>query len=1040
VFLSDTAIKRPVLTTVIIASIIVFGVVSFGSIGIDLFPRIEFPVVTILSVLPAADPETVETTVTDVIEEAVATVSGIKHLRSTSADSISQVVVEFELDKPVDVAYQEILAKLGTVRSELPDDLEDPIVEKFDIDAAPIMAVVISGDMSIRELTRLADRTVKERLQRVPNVGQAKLVGGRERQIWIWLDRGKLEGYGLAVQDVESALRSAHIEYPGGRVETGPREYAVKTKAEFESAEEFADMVVAYRGGAPVRTRDLGWVEDGLEDERSLARLDGQRAISILVRRQSGTNTVAVAQGVKAEVERLREELAPQGVSLEIAQDLSVFIEHSIAEVQFHLAFGGLLAVLIVWLFLRDFRITLISAIAIPTSVIGTFTFMNSMDFTMNTITMLALSLSIGLLIDDAIVVIENIFRHVEEGKSPREAAAFATNEIGLAVIAITMTIVAVFLPVAFMSGLVGRFFYQFGLTVTVAVLISLFVALTLTPMLSSRWLKESTASSHGIVFRLITRVLDGIDRAYETLLRTALRGRPVVVLIAVLVFAGSIYLSRGIRTEFIPVEDQSEFNIKVQAPLGASLRATDSILEEIRRRVEGQSWLDYTFATVGADELQRVNEGTLYVKMVDMGERSIHQTEAIESVRTLLADIRGAKVSVEVVPRVSGGGRGSADIQMEIRGPDLAQLEAITASIMEKMRASEGYVDVDTTYETGKPELNVYVNRDRAADLGVSPFAIASTVKALIGGNDVSKLRSEGDRYDVSVRLMEKYRDGPEDIAELTVRNDRGQLLALRNVASIREESAAVQIQHYSRTRQITVLANLEPDRKVLGEAIPEMTRFVAEAQLPAGYTYGFAGMADIMQEAFGALVSALLLAVLMVYMVLAAQFEDFVHPFTIMLSLPLAAVGALGALIVLSMTVSIFTMIGFIMLMGLVTKNAILLIDYTNTLRHRDGMERNAAVVDAGRTRLRPILMTTLAMVFGMLPIALGTGAGSESRAPMAAAVIGGLVASTLLTLVVVPVVYTYLDDVGHPATWRIWGLSRRWRRQTDASGNAN
>ncbi|RMF93679.1 MAG: efflux RND transporter permease subunit [Nitrospinota bacterium] len=1030
--LSEIAIKRPVFATMVIGAILVFGIVSLRAIGVDLFPRVEFPTITIVSVLPGADPETVESTVTDVIEEAVSTISGIKQLRSTSADSVSQVIVEFELEKDIDIAYQEIQAKLGTIRSELPDDLEEPVVEKFDIDAAPIMAVVVAGKMPIRELTRLADKVVKERLQRVPHVGQVKLVGGRERKIWLWLDRNKLEGYGLTVQDVEQALRTEHVEYPGGRVETGPREYVVKTKAEFSSATQFANMVVAYRNGTPVRVRDLGWVEDGLEEERSLARLNDTRAVALLVRRQSGTNTVAVAHAVKAEVERLRQELAPRGIRLEIAQDQSIFIERSVEEVQFHLLYGGGLAVLIVFFFLRNLRSTFISSLVLPTSVIGTFTLMYALGFTQNMMTLLALSLAIGLLIDDAIVVQENIMRHVEEGMPARQAASFATREIALAVLATTLSVVAVFVPVAFMQGIVGRFFYQFGLTVTFAVLISMFVSFTLDPMLSSRLLRKP---KRGGLYRLSERFFLAVEQAYERLLAVALRWRWGVILLALATFLASGYLGRFLRTEFIPVEDQSEFNIKVKAPLGASLQTTDAILERIRQRLAGQPWLDYTFATIGADELQRVNEGTLYVKMVEKEHRSTSQLEAMAWVREQVADIREAKVSVEVVPRVAGGGRKWADVQLELRGPDLDRLEAMATSIMEKMRAAGGYVDIDTTYEKGKPELNVYVKRDRAADLGVSPWAIAATVKALIGGDDVSKFKAGGDRYDVSVRLQERYRNRPEDLQFLTVRGRNGALVNLRNVAWIREESGPVQIDRYNRTRQITILANLQQEEKVLGEAVAELTRFVREEGLPPGYSFGFAGFAEEMEESFRNLIFALLLAVIMIYMVLASQFESFIHPLTIMLSVPLSVVGALGALVVTGMTVSIFTMIGMIMLMGLVTKNGILLVDFINTLRTRDQMTREAAIRKAGPIRLRPILMTTFAMIFGMLPIALGTGAGSEARAPMAVAVIGGLTTSTLLTLVVVPVVYTLLDDLRHPQDWQIW---KRWQQKKGENNN--
>ncbi|MCG3136069.1 MAG: Multidrug resistance protein MdtB [Planctomycetes bacterium] len=1009
--LSDTAIKRPVFATMVIAAIIVFGLVSFRSLGIDLFPRVEFPVITIVSVLPGADPETVETTVTDPIEEAVSTISSIKTLRSTSADSVSQVVVEFELSKNVDVAYQEVQAKLGTVRSELPEDLEDPSVEKFDVDSAPILALIVGGELPIRELTRVADKQIKERLQRIPDVGQVRIVGGRDRQIWITLDRRRLEGHGLSVQDVEEALRREHVEAPGGRVETGPLEYVVKTKAEFSSAAEIEGMLVAYRAGAPIRIRDVGAVEDGLEEERSLARLDGERAVSLLVRRQSGTNTVEVARAVKAEIARLREEFAPQGVRLEIAQDLSTFIEHSVAEVQFHLVFGGLLAVLVVFVFLRNLRSTFIASLVLPTSVVGTFTLMNAMGFTQNMMTLLALSLAIGLLIDDAIVVQENIMRHVEAGQPAREAASRATSEIAMAVLATTLSVVAVFVPVAFMGGIVGRFFFQFGLTVAFSVLVSMFVSFTLDPMLSSRILRKP---KHSKLLELSEKPFRALERLYERTLAVCLRWRWLVVLVAFVAFAGSGLLAGKLRTEFIPLEDQSEFNVKVRAPLGASVDRTDAILERIRAEVAGQPWVQYAFTTVGSDELQRVNEGNLYVRMTEKDQRTISQTDAMVWTRGRVASISDARVSVEIVPRISGGGRKWADVQLELRGTDLATLDQIAGRVMDRMRKAEGYADVDSTYETGRPEVNVYVQRDRAADLGVSPRDVASTVKAMVGGDDVAKFKAEGDRYDITVRLQEPYRSRPEDLDVLTVRGRAGELIRLDNVARVREESGPVQIDRFNRSRQITVLANLVREKKVLGEAVAELTSVVREVGLPPGYTFGFAGQADTMKESFGYLLFAIGLAVVIVYMVLASQFESFVHPFTIMLSVPLSIVGAFGALVLTDMTMSIFTMIGVILLMGLVTKNGILLVDFTNHLRREEGLDRDTALLRAGPIRLRPILMTTLAMIFGMLPIALGTGAGSESRSPMAVAVIGGLITSTLLTLVVVPVVYTLLDDL--------------------------
>lgn len=1022
--LSDVAIKRPVFISMTIAAIVILGIVSLRNLGIDLFPRVEFPVITIISVLPAADPETVETTVTDIIEEAVSTIAAIKHLRSTSSEGVSQVVIEFNLNKDIDVAYQEVQAKLAGVRSELPLDLEEPVVEKLDVDAAPIMAVVVSGDKPIRELTRLTDDVIKERLQRVPDVGQVKLVGGRDRQFWVWIDPSRLVGHYLSVLDVTRALQAEHVEQPGGRVETGATEYVVRTKAEFQSAEQLANMVVAFREGAPVRVRDIGRVEDGLEEERSLARLNGERAIALLVRRQSGTNTVKVADAVKAEVATLQSELSSERISMEIAQDQSIFINNSVHEVQFHLWFGGGLAILIVWVFLRNLRSTFISALVIPTSIIGTFILMNALGFTQNMMTLLALTLSIGLLIDDSIVVQENIMRHIEEGMPRRKAASYATREITLAVLATTLAVMAVFVPVAFMEGQVGRFFYQFGLTVTFAVAISLYVAFTLDPMLSSRILRKP---KHGLLFSLSERALGALDTGYGHFLRGALRVRWLVVLLAIGIFVGTGMMAKGLRSEFIPLEDQSEFNIKVKAPLGSSIYTTDLLLETIRERVAGEPWVDYLFTTIGTDELQRVNEGGVYVKMKPKAERELSQADAMTWARERLADIKDAKVSVEIVPRFSGGGRKWADLQMEIRGPDLEVLDSVAARVIERMRASEGYVDIDTTYEKNKPEANFYIDRDAAADIGVTSQDLASTIMALVGGVDVAKFRAEGNRYDISVRLDAPYRATPETLPFLTLRTQKGELVRLQNVATLRTETGPVQIDRYNRARQITVLANLQRDKKVLGEAVQELSSGVDEMDVPPGYTFGFAGMADTMAEGFASLLLALFLSVAFIYMVLAAQFESFVHPFTIMLSIPLSITGAIGALILADMTVSIYTMIGIIMLMGLVTKNGILLVDYINTLRRRDGLERNQAVVTAGPVRLRPIIMTSLAIIFGMLPIALGHGEGAESRAPMAMAVIGGLTVSTLLTLVVVPVAYTLLDDLARGLGW----IVRRGRR---------
>lgn len=988
----------------------IFGVIAFKEIGVDLFPRIEFPVIAVVSTLPGADPETMERTVTEPLEEAISSISSIKNLRSTSAEGISQVVVEFELEKNVDVAYQEVQAKLGTVRRQLPDDLKEIILEKFDIDAAPIMAIVVGGTQPIQTISRIADKLIKDRLQQIPGVGQIKLIGKQERNIWIYLDPYKLDGFNATVDDVTRALKTQHLDFPGGRIETNGKEFSIKTKAEVAESADLARMVIAYRNNYPVAIADVGTVVDGVEEQRALARLDGQQAVALLVRRQSGTNTVTVAHAVRDELAKLQSELAPQGISLQVAQDLSVYIEHSIGEIQFHLVFGGLLAVLIVFIFLWNFRITMISALAIPISVIATFIFMQAMGFTMNNMTMLALSLSIGILIDDAIVVVENIYRHFKKGKDAMEAARFGTAEIGLAAFCITMSIVAVFVPVAFMKGIVGRFFYQFGLTVTFAVLISLFVAFTLTPMLSSRLLKRSEEK-----INFMGRLLHAVDQFYVAMLKLALRFRKTTICVAVGLLMTALVFSRFIRAEFVPVEDQSEFFVKVRTPLGSSLATTDQTLEKVRARLQERDWLIYTFATIGGDSFGKVNEGVVYVKMKGKEERTLSQNDAMAWTREQLADLPDASVRIEPVPRIGGGGGKIAALQLDVKGADLKEIEQISQGLVSYLKDRGGYVDLDMSYEKGKPEVEIHIKRDRAAAMGVSPAAIAQLVRPLVGGADINKFRDAGNRYNISVRLHEDFRRNIDDLHALSVRSASNELIRLSNVVEMKELQGPVQIDRHNRFRMISVFANFQEGKKVLGEAMEDVNGYISGLQLPVGYSMKFSGNAENMKESFQNLLFALMLAVVIVYMVLASQFESFSQPLIIMLSLPFSLIGSLGILVLTQMTLSIFTIIGIIMLMGLVTKNAILLIDYINTLRLRDGLSKEDAILQAGPTRLHPILMTTLAMIFGMLPIALDTGAGSESRAPMAMAIIGGLITSMFLTLLVVPVSYSLAEDVG-------------------------
>jgi HAE1 family hydrophobic/amphiphilic exporter-1 len=1015
-FISAVAIRRPMLTSMAILAVVVFGIVSLWGLGVDLTPKVDFPVVSIVSKLPGADPETIERQMSDPMEAAVNSLSGIKTLRSTSAEGYSLITVEFELEKNIDVAYQEVQARINSIRSQLPVDMQDPVIEKFDFDAAPILTLVVYGNLGDRELYRIADKQVKERLQRIRNVGDVKLVGGRDRKLWLWLDPQRMKEHNLTVQDVRGALVRQHVETPGGRIEDGRTELVTRTKAEFQSAAELDELVLASTGGGMIRLKDVGRAEDGLEELRSYSQRGDKPGIALQIQRQSGTNTVQVAKDVKAEIDKIRSELAPSGVGLDITIDLSTYIERSVDEVYHHLIVGGCLAVLTVLLFLLNFRSTFISALVLPTSVLATFIFLAAMGFTLNMMTLMALTLAIGLLIDDAIVVQENIMRHVQAGKPASWAAEFATREIGLAVMATSFSVVAVFLPTAYTKGIVGRFFFPFGMTISFAVLISMLVSFTLDPMLSSRLLRKR--STMNPVFRALEAAFKKAEGAYGVMLGWCLANRWKVVALAVALFAGAMTLGMFVKAEFQPNEDRSEFDIMVKAPLGASIDQTRGVMEDIRRRLAGVPEVAYTFYSIGAGDTGKVNEGTMFVKLLPKEDRQKArqrgQEAMMEYARQKVADIPRVRTSVQQTNEMGGnsGWRATA-IQYELCGPDLDVLDRIVKGHQERMRKDGGFTDIDSTYEAGRPEISIFPNRDRATQLGVSPKDIADTVAAAIGGANIAKFRSGSDRYDIAVRFLESGRNDPQRILELAVPSTKSGNIEIRNVAAVAPSAVPVEINRYNRQRSITLLANL-PKGGTLDEASKRIESYTHDISLPAGFHASWTGQTQMMQESFANMGFTMILSVLVIYMVLAAQFESPVHPLTIMLSLPLAFVGALVALLIFGQTVNIFTIMAFIFLLGLVTKNAILLIDYTNTLRNRDGLPRDEALRRAGPIRLRPILMTTVAMIFGMAPAAVGTGSGSESRQPMAIAIIGGLVSSTMLTLLVVPVVYSLLDPL--------------------------
>jgi len=1008
--IAQVSIERPVLASMMTLAMVVFGLASYRQIGINLFPDVDFPIVTVTVPYEGADPKTVETEVTDKIEEAVNTISGIKTLRSESSDGLSQVFIEFHLEEKADIVSQEVRDKVASIRGDLPRDIESPIIEKFDPDSAPILSLVLAGPASIGQLTWQADEVIKPRIEGVTGVGNVRLVGDREREVRIWLRVDQLRARQLTAQDVIDRLRDENTEPPGGRVETRDREVIVKTKGRIQKVEDFENLIVAMHGRAPVRLRDVAWVEDGLEDERSLAQLNGQRAVSLLVRRQSGSNTLAVANAVKQRVAQIQGQL-PEGYRLTIAQDLSRFIQQSYDEARYELLRGSLLAVVVIVLFLRSFRGSFIVAIVIPTTVISTITFMALMDFSLNMMSMLALTISVGMVIDDTIVVLENTYRHMQEGRPRLEAARVAIAEIGFAVIATSLAIGAVFIPVAFMRGLVGRFFFEFGLTVTFAVAISTFLAVTLSPMLCSRLL--AIPPKHGRVFSLLEWMFCRLETWYAATLRFALHHRLIVTGGALASFVGGMMIVALLGSEFVPAQDEDQFNIQVETPIGSSLEATSTVLAEIEGRMHQLPGVRQTFTTIGAGLEGRVNVATMLTQLAPKAQRQLGQRQVMELARRNLADLTHLKISVEEVPRVSGGGFRSSPIQYNLRGADLDELIAMSATMAERISAVPGIVDVNSTFDADKPEFEVIVDRDKAADLGVSVDELGRAVRALIGGQEASTFEEDGETFDVRVRLAEHQRSDPADVLALPVRTRGGKLVELHNLIEIRSGTGPVQIDRQDRTRQVTLMGNLKSG-KTLGEALEDIRRLEAEIGLPAGVTSAFTGAGDLMAESFANIGFSMVLAVVLIYMVLAAQFESLVHPFTVMLSLPLSVVGALGLLWLTGRTLNIFSLIGMIMLMGLVTKNAILLVDYTNLLR-RQGMGRREALLRAGPVRLRPILMTAFSTMAGMVPVAIGLGAGAETRAPMATSIIGGMLTSTILTLVVVPVVYSLLDDAG-------------------------
>jgi HAE1 family hydrophobic/amphiphilic exporter-1 len=1050
--LAEICIKRPVFAAMIILALVVVGAASFFRLGIDRFPSVDLPTVAVRTNLPGASPEEIESEVTRPIEEIVNTVDGIDQLRSVSAAGVSIVIVAFKLDRDIDTAAQDVRDRVSTVIRNLPEDATPPIVQKFDNDSAPVLTIALSADRSLRELTELADKIVKVQLERAGGVGEVNVVGGLERAINVWIDAERLAAYRIPITQVREALRRQNTDVPGGNVEAGRREMTLRTLGRYAEAREFNELVIADMNGAQVKVRDVGSVEDGTKEQRSVARLNGTPTVTLEIRRQSGANTVAVIENVKRELARVTTQM-PSDVKLEIIRDQSRYIGAALHEIQTHLVLGSILACLVVLAFMRSWRSTIIAGVAIPASVIATFGMMRALDFTLNSVTMLALVLMVGVVIDDAIVVLENIFRFVEEKKMrPMEAAREATKDIGMAVLATTFSLVVIFLPVSFMSSISGRFLYQFGITASVAILVSLLVSFTLTPMMSARLLRAEDAEAggghsndddeSGAASR--RGFYAWLDRGYSRILGFAMRHRLSVAIVAVLVIASSVPLYRMVKQEYIPTDvDEAEFEVGVTAPEGTSLATMNEAMLAIENEIRQTPGVRLVLASAGGSFLGSVNQGGAYVRIAPHEERTFSLTKLWESIRKarpfdawrgnytqrdVMQELRARlrkyaplRVSVRNAPSFNLGG-GNFDIDFVLRGPDLISLSKYAESLREKALKLGGIVDADTTLKLDKPELRVKIDRARAADLGVDTSAIATSLRLMVGGDEeVSRFRdaSVNEDYDVQLRLTDRDRKDAATISRLYVPSSRGGLVRLDSLVTIKEETSPSRIDRLDRQRQVSLRAGVAPGY-ALADRLDALRGAVTELNLPAAYTTAISGRGRELERTFGEFIWAFLLSIIFMYMILASQFESTIHPVTILLSLPLAVPFALFSLWATGDTLNLYSALGVLVLFGVVKKNSILQIDHMNNLRAK-GMERGAAIMQGNRDRLRPILMTTLALVAGMTPLALGTGPGAEERRSIAVVVIGGQSLSLLLTLIVTPVAYSLFDDLRATSTWR-------------------
>ncbi len=1017
--LSDLSVKQPVFATMMMIALVVLGIFSYRELSIDLFPDIDLPVVTVQTVYPGVAPETVETEVTKRIEEAINPIEGIKHISSTTTEGVSIVVAEFELGTNIHTAAQDVRSKVSALRRDFPMGVEEPVIDRLDPADMPIVSLsVTSPQLSPKDLTSLTEKVIKKRLENIEGVGSLKIVGGQRREIQVFLDPERLKAYGLTVPEVVLALRRENIEVPAGKINSGVMEELVRVQGKIDDPKLFQTLIVKTIREVPVALGEISKTVDGYEEQRTLALINGERALALEVRKQSGSNTVDVAEAVKAALPTLNREL-PGQAHLSVVRDSSLFIRDAVEDVRATLVLGALFTVFIVFLFLNSWRSTVITGLTLPISIISAFIIMKIMGFSLNILTLMGLSLSVGLLIDDAIVVRENIVRHMQFGRGHFAAAREGTSEIGLAVMATTFSIIAVFVPIAFMKGIVGRFFFEFGITIAFAVLVSLFVSFTLDPMLSSRW--YDPAIETGMRRRGLARLLEifdqgflGLRDVYEKTIAFSLRHRTWIMVVSLLLFGISLVVFDRLGQEFMPAYDRGEFQVSFNTTPGSTLEQTEAISNEIVRKISGKPDVDYTFTTIGAGSSSALNEGAIYVKLKPKKERMLSDDELRRKLRRELANYGRAILSIEDVPDMGD----ARPLQLSVQGSDMDELDRVSSRVMNVIRQIPGAVDIDRSLDRDKPEIRVHVDRKLASDLGINLELVAITMRTLLNGEVATQFEDkDGDAYDVRVRLADQQRRSAEilnDIDLLSSKKDaagKDMLIPAGQVVRFQRGSSLSQIRHFDLAREVRIFSNTA-DRP-MGDVENDMHDAVDAMTRPVGYKVAFTGESEEMNETFNYIYEALILAVVFIYLILASQFGSFTHPLAIMLSLPLSLIGVAGMLVLTRDTLNIMSMIGLILLMGLVTKNAILLIDYTNRLR-LEGKNRSAALIEAGRTRFRPIVMTTMAMIFGMLPLAFEIGAGSEMRAPMARAVIGGLVTSTLLTLIAVPVVYSLLDDL--------------------------